>query len=413
MNLSFLFAKKYFYSKKVRNVINIISLISQIGLAVSTAAMIIILSVFNGLEDLLLSLHDQFDSDLKIESVEGKYFKPDSVASYQIKNLEGLESMTEVIEEVVLLSYQDNQTIGTIKGISREHFHSLGLSKNIKYGEAKLSKAGLDQAVVGIGIAAKLDISLSHIESALKVYFPKKGKASTFYLNPENAFIQKFVYPSGIFQIQQDFDDKYIIASNEFVRELVGEDNQVTAVEINFSDEKYVNAYEASIQEMLGENFRVLNRQEQHDFLYKITRNEKFIVFLILALVLVIASFNLIATVLVLALEKKKDMMVLQTMGTETKTIKRIFVYEGLLIAFSAAIAGILLGTLICYLQMQFGLIKLGGEDTTFVVDAFPVSMKLSDVLIVSGVVIIIGFLSSYLPVRKLGKRLHIKDLHK
>lgn len=412
MNLSFWFARKYFYSKKVRNVINIISRISQIGITVCATALIIVLSVFNGLEDLMISLYNSFDSDIKITLEEGKYFEPDSSSIAKLKFINGFESYSEVVEEKVLLEYKSEQYIATAKGISQEYLESINLDSMIIYGEPLLKFDEINYAILGVGVASKLDIGYFDYSNLIHIYFPRKSSGS-FYLNPQSAFQRKNIIPSGVFSIQEEFDSKYILVPVDFLQEVAESIGKVTAIEANFKEGTNLKKVKSEICEIFNDNFDVKNRDEQHASLYKITRLEKYMTFLILSFILLIAAFNLVGSLLMLSLEKKKDMMVLKTMGAKAKFIKYIFFYEGILLSISSAIIGVLLGILLVWLQMTYGFIKLGGAGSTFIVDSYPVGLKGMDVLLVFLVVVVIGFISSYLPARSANKDISIKDLHK
>jgi len=412
MNLSFWFARKYFYTRKVKNVINIISLISQLGITICAAALIIVLSVFNGLEDLMISLYNSFDSDFKITPIEGKYFEVDSIQNEKLVNLQDLVGFTGVIEENALIEYDETQTIATIKAISPEYLDLTGLDSMMVYGDVILQDEEFDYAILGYGVASKLDLIYFDYSKSLHIYFPKKGRGS-FILNPSSAFNSRNILPVGIFSIQEDFDSKYIIVPIDFMRKLVLQGNKVTSVEINFAKGTKLAEKKLILERIFGDNFNVKDREEQHASLYRITRLEKYMTFIILSFILLIAAFNLIGSLLMLSLEKKKDMMVLKSMGAQSGMIRKIFFYEGLLLSFSSAVIGILLGMLITWLQMQFGLVGLGGDGSTFIVDAYPVKLRGMDVLLVFVVVILIGFVSSYLPARSAQKDLTVKDLHK
>jgi lipoprotein-releasing system permease protein len=411
MNLAFHIALRYFYSKKIRNVIHLISRISQLGILVGTFALIVVLSVFNGFEDVIVSLYNSFDSEIKINSVNSKYFTPDSIKLSELQRLEGIKAYTAVIEENALLKYKNNQTIAVLKGIDPNYIKNTGLDTMVRYGEPVLFDNNINYALVGTGIATKLDLNLDDFMNVLQVYFPKKGKSSAFYLNPEQAFNSKPINPGGVFSIQQDFDSKYVVVSLNFLREVVNEPIKVTSIEITLLPGTKIKDVKKNIEALYGSQFEVKDRLEQHKWLFKITRSEKLVVFLILSLILLIAAFNLIGSLLMLSLEKTKDMMVLKSMGAESKLIRNIFFIEGILLSLSAAIIGIGLGALVCWLQMKYGFVKINAG-TTFVLNAYPVSFRFMDFVWVFIAALIVGLLSSWLPARTAYKELNVKDIN-
>lgn len=412
MNLPFWIARRYFYAGKVRNVIHIISRISQFGITVGTIALIVILSVFNGFEDVVISLYNSFDSDIRITADSQKYFEADSLLYQKIRKIEGVRNVTGVIEENVLVKSRQNQTITTLKAIDSNYISSTGIDSMMLFGDAVLQEGGNEYAIVGSGVAGKLGLNLFDNTLPMQVYFPRKGNPNAFLLAPEKAFTIMNITPAGIFSIQQDFDSKYILVPLDFMRTLVSEKQKVTAIEVSVLPRTDIRKVLNKVREITGKGFQVRDRFQQHTWLYKIMRSEKFMVFLILSLILIIAAFNLVGSLLMLSLEKKKDMMILRSMGAESHTIRNIIFFEGMMLSMFSALAGLALGALICFLQMKFQLIKLNSSGT-FVLDAYPVSMRLADFVWVFVVVLLIGFLSSWFPARSAYKELTLSDLHK
>lgn len=410
MNLPFWFAKKYFYSKSSRNVINIIALISQIGITICTAALVIILSVYNGLEGLMMDLYSSFDSDIKIELAEGKYFDLDSSITDQIKGIEGVKALSPVIEEKALLAYGDQKTIATLKGIDSNYIYVLGLDSMIIYGDLMLRHSGINYAILGVGIASKLDLGYLDETRPLSCYFPK-ARRSSFQLNPGDAFTRKILIPGAVFSLQEEYDKQYVLVSYAFMEDLTAKQNQITSLELCLNKGYDPEGVKPEIETLVGSNYKVVTRNEQHASFYKITRLEKLMTFIILSFILLIAAFNLIGSLLMLSLEKRKDMMVLRSMGASITTVKRIFFYEGGLLSLMSAVLGILLGVIMVILQQHFGFITLGGEGSTFIVDAYPVKLKILDLVMVLLTVILIGFISSFIPSKAAAKEIDIQEL--
>ncbi len=389
-------------SKKSHNIINIISGISVAGITIGTMALIIILSVFNGFENLVISLFNAFNPDLKIEIKEGKTFTLDQLPAEKIRNLSGVVYFTEVVEDNALVQYGDKQHIVTIKGLG-ENFNSAALDSMIVSGNFKLKGKGRDFAVLGAGVAYFLGVSISDFGKPLDVYVPSRTRAPS--LSFENAFNQQKIMPAGVFSIQQDFDTRYVLVPINFARELLEYENEVSSVEIITANGADIKSIQQEIQKLVGENFRVQNRFEQQELLYKIMRSEKWVSFLILTFILIIATFNLIGSLSMLILDKKKDIAVLHSMGASNRIIRKIFLFEGMMISLLGGLLGLLLGGFITWLQMEFGLIRLGTPGGSFVVDYYPVDMQFLDFLYIFITVGIIGFFSAWLPVKQISRK--------
>lgn len=406
MNLPLYIARKYFFSKNISNVIHVISLISILGIFFGSAALIIILSAFNGFESVVGKLYASFDSDLKIIPVSGKYFSPDSLTMNKIKGIQGIKAISPVIEENALFRYRSNQCIGTIKAINPDFIHSSGIDSMIVAGNSNLMEDTISYAVVGGGIAYKLNLRGYDEMHPIQVYVPRKG-VEISSLNPENSLSEKNIISGGIFSIQQDFDQKYVLMPIRFARELLDENKGVTALEINFKDKNKVADAQQMIQQILGSKFQVLDRYQQHPSLYKVMHVEKAAVYLVMSLILLIATFNLIGSLLMLALEKQKDMAILLGMGARSGMVKRIITFEGLLLSVSGGVIGIATGGIVCWLQQIFGFVKLGNADSTFVVSAYPIAFNAWDFIIVFITVLVLGFMASWYPAymanRKIG----------
>jgi lipoprotein-releasing system permease protein len=400
MNLSFFIAKRYLFSRKSRNIINVISWISLAGVGIGTMALIIVLSIFNGIDGLIKSMFSSFDPDLKITLVQGKTFSPDRV-EYDFQNDSRVAVWCEVIEENALLEYRDRQIPATLKGVT-DNFQDLsGIDNVMVNGTFRLEEDNHPLCVVGSELAYRLSVGLNFI-NPMHIYVPKRTKATI--INPMNAFNHKMVFPSGIFSVQQEYDSKYLIIPIDFCRELIGLKDEVSAIEIRVAEGVSVDFLKDEIQNTLGSEFRVIDRYEQHAYFYKVMASEKWAIFLILGFILVIASFNTVSSLTLLLLEKKKDMHILQSMGAQPKRIRGIFLTEGFMMTGIGIISGLGLGGFLCWLQITFGIIRFPSSGS-YVTDIYPVSMQLVDFLLVGLMVSIIGFFASFIPVRILGKR--------
>lgn len=401
MNLPFFIAKRYLLSKKSHNAINIISWISVGGITVGALALIVVLSVFNGFENLVISLYNTFDSDIRITAAKGKSFDPSELPLDKFRKIKGYLYDTEVLEENVLLKYGDKQFIGTFKAVNESYLKYSRLDTMLVAGDYTLDKGGRAFALIGQGVAYFLSVNINDFATPISLYVPKK-KARFNMLNPEDAFSRESVFPSGIFSVQQEIDSKYILIPIPFARNLLDNEKQVNAIELGFTKEQRVAA-EAEIRKLAGDKFVVQNRYQQHEMLYKIMRSEKWAIFLILSFILVIATFNVIGSLTMLIVEKKKDIAILFGLGAQVKTVRKIFITEGLLITAAGAVVGLVLGFVICYLQSEFGFVKLEGQGS-FVIDAYPVKMQAVDFLLVFVTVMVIGLIAAWMPAHQLLK---------
>ncbi len=401
MNFPFFIARRYLFAKKSQNTINLISAITVFGVAVGTMALIVVLSVFNGFDALVHSLFNSFNSDLKIVIHEGKRFPNDLASIQDLKKMPGVLYLTEVVEENALLKYGKKQYIATIKGVSKDYVKMSGIDTMIIDGKFTLRQGKNEYAVVGQGIAMKLSIGLNFVNPII-VYVPKRtGKVS---LNPETAFNRRYIFPSGIFAIQQDFDTRYMIVPIDFARKLLDYTNEVSSLELDIDPAFDMDDIQKKVKAILGEDFEVKNRFEQEELLYKIMKTEKWAIFFILTFILIVASFNVIGSLTMLIIEKKKDISVLRSMGTEMQQIRKIFLYEGWLISLTGAIIGLMLGILITWIQQRFGIIRLQGSGS-FVIDTYPVKIVPGDFLLVLFTVIGIGYVAAWYPVRYISRK--------
>jgi len=401
LKFSLFIARRYFFSKKSANVINIISGITGVGVAVGTMALIIVLSVFNGLEDLIMGRFNSFDAELRIEPVKGKVFAADSVFYSNLKKCNQIKITSETVEETALVKYNKVYNPFIIKGVEDNFDKLTGIDSMMISGKFKLYNDNYPLAIMGYTVASELSVSLNSVYP-LRIYMPNRKKKIT--ANPKNAFEVKNIYPVGIFGVDPDVDN-IIIMPLKFVRKLLKYTNQVTAIELKLKPNTNIKKTQKKLQKILGDNFKVKNRYQQHEFLYKIMTSERMIIFIILSFVILIASFNIISSLTMLVLDKKKDISILRSMGATTKEIKRIFLFNGWLVSIFGAIAGLVLGALVCFLQIKFGFVTLPGSGGGgFIVDAYPVSMHLIDFLAVFITVVVIGFLTSLYPVRYINR---------
>jgi lipoprotein-releasing system permease protein len=400
MNLAWLFAQRYFVARKSTNAINIIAAVSVIGMMVGTMALLLVLSVFNGFEDLVTSLYNSFNPDLKVEARIGKTFEVDSTTIYKLEHLPGIKAVSEVLEENALLRYNDKDMVGRLKGVDDKFIDVSGIDSTIVGGKYMLTDAdSLNYAVVGLGIQAMLGVNIANQFSRLEIYMPRRqGKVST--TSPENAFKQQIIYPIGVYAIQQDFDAKYTIVPLQFMRNLLDYDTpQVSALEIALLPNANMATVQTAVEQLLGKDFKVADRYQQDEFLYKVMRTEKWAVYLILTFILIIAAFNIVGSLSMLVIEKKHDLGILRAMGANSQFIRRVFMLEGILLGGVGGFMGMLLAFVICLAQQHFKLLRLAGD--TFLIDAYPVSMRWFDFLMVGITVIIIALLAAYFPAQR------------
>lgn len=410
MNFPFYIAKRYLFAKKSHNAINLISGISVLGVAVGTMALIVVLSVFNGFDDLIRSLFNSFSPDLQITVVEGKTFDPGSEKFDKIKNLKGVADFAEVLEDRALLRYNQKQTIATVKGVSENFEDISGVDTMIVAGDFILTVKGEDYTVIGQGIAYFLNVNINidiNYQFPIAVYVPRRTKQVS--LNPEQSIHKKYIFPSGIFSIEQNYDSKYIIVPLDFARELFEYSNEVSAIEVKLKNDANLKTIQNKIKNILGEEFEVKNRYEQNELFYKTMQSEKYVIFLILVFILVVASFNVIGSLTMLILEKKFDISTLRSLGTDLSVIKKVFLYEGCLISLIGAVIGLVIGLLVCWLQIKYKLVRLEGSGT-FIIDAYPVSIEIYDIIAVLFIVFFIGLIAAWYPIRYITKRFIIQS---
>ncbi|OYX23787.1 MAG: hypothetical protein B7Z16_01755 [Algoriphagus sp. 32-45-6] len=395
MNPSSFIAGRYFKSKKKRNFITVLSVISMIGVAVSTAALVAVMSVFNGLEDLIRSLFASFDAELKIEPVNGKSFVTTAEWIDQLEQIEGVQVVTEVIEDNALLEYRGNQLVGRIKGVSENFLDQGRFSKGYFWGDTTLGSPDRPGAILGRGVGFLLSVNLDEINSVIRVYYPKAPRSAAT-LDPNQLYSSAQIEPRAFFSIEQQFDNEYVIAPLSFVRELLNYGDKRTALEIKIEEGFSVKEVQDRLKKQLGSDFSVKTADEQHAVLIRTVKLEKLFVFLTLTFILAIASFNIFFSLSMLAIEKRKDIAILKSMGARESLVRMIFLKQGALIAFSGALSGLILGFLLVWLQDTYGLVSLGISSA--VVNAYPVRLDWVDLIWIGISVISITLVASWRP---------------
>lgn len=407
MNFPFFIARRYLFSKKSTHVINVISSISVIGVAVATMALVIVLSVFNGFHDLVASLFTSFDPQLKVVPVEGKTAPADDPILTKIRLLPQVDVATETVEDQALAIYNDHQAMVKIKGVD-DNFAELSHITDILYGDGffSLHAANLEYGTVGTRLAQNLGIG-AQWDGFLKIYAPKK-EGQLDMTNPGDGFVVDSLNSPGVlFAVKQaKYDKNYIITSISFARNLFGQQGMLSDLELRLKPGSNLDAVKAEMQQIAGNKYKVLDRFEQQEDTFKIMSIEKMIAYIFLTFILVVACFNIIGSLSMLIIDKKNDVVTLRNLGANDKQITRVFLFEGRMIAVIGAVIGIGLGLLLCFLQQQYGFVRLGDSEGSFIVDAYPVSVHYSDVAIIFVTVIAVGWLAVWYPVRALSKRL-------
>jgi lipoprotein-releasing system permease protein len=406
MNFPFFIARRYLFAKKSHNIINIISLISVVGMATGVMALVVVLSVFNGFDSLIKNMYSVVDADIKIELVEGKTFPDTLEVLNEIRKHQSVAVFSEVLEENAIFKYRSKQHIGIIKGVSPNYSEQTGIDTMIVDGEFLLWRGSQPLAIMGQGAALYLNANLAHFDP-LEVYMPRRGRLPT--ITTATAFSSKAIMPSGVFAVEQEFDTHHIISPIEFVRELLNYTNEITSIEIKLFSQANASKAQKEIQDVLGPNFKVLNRFQQNESLYRTMKSEKLVVGLILSFILIIASFNIVGTLSMLIIDKRKDVETLRSLGADNDLIQKIFVTEGLLISIAGTIIGALMGLLICWLQINLKLVRLEGTGE-FIIDAYPVDIQPLDITFILLLVFTIGYLAARFPVRIITQRIFTQE---
>ena len=407
MNFPFYIARRYLFSKKKHNAINIISGISVCGVALATLALVCTLSVFNGFQDMVASFFTAFDPQLKITVREGKVFDAQDERIRAVCALPEVEVFTETLEENAMVQYKDRQAMVVLKGVE-DNFEELTAIDSILYGagEFVLHDSIVNYGVMGVELVATLGTGLEFVDP-LQIYLPKRN-AKVNMANPGASFNRDYLYSPGVVFVvnQQEYDGKYILTSLDFLRQLLDYTTEVSAMELKLKPNVNTSSVQSKIENILGDDFVVQNRYQQQADVFRIMEIEKFISYLFLTFILAIACFNVIGSLSMLILDKREDVETLRNLGADDRLIARIFLFEGRLISLFGALSGIVLGLLLCYIQQRFGIISLGGGNGSFIVDAYPVSVHVTDVVLIFITVITVGFLSVWYPVHYLTRRL-------
>ncbi len=407
MNFPLFIARRYLFSKKSTHAINIISLISVTGVAVATIALVIVLSAFNGFHDLVATLFTSFDAQIEITPVRGKTAPADDPILTRIRQLPYVDVSTESIEDNALAVYQDKQAMVVIKGVD-DNFSSLTRITDILYGDGEfcLHAANLNYGVAGVQLAQQLALG-TRWNGALQIYAPvREGQLDLS--DPTKGFVVDSLYAPGVlFMVKQaKYDARYIIVPIAWARNLFGQQGMLSSLELRLKPGTDVATAKQEMAAIAGDKYAVKDRFEQQDDTFKIMKIEKLFAYVFLTFILIVACFNIVGSLSMLILDKKNDVITLRNLGATDKQIARIFLFEGRMISVAGAAIGIVIGLLLCFLQQQFGLVRLGDSDSSFIVDAYPISVHYSDVAIIFVTVIAVGWMAVWYPVRYLGRRL-------
>ncbi len=399
MRLPLFIANRYLLAKKSHNLINIITWISILGISVGSFALIVVLSAFNGLEKVISSMNNRLTPDLQIAAVKGKTIDLMAFPLGQLKDIQGVEYVVPTITEDALFRANDKQHIGQVKGVGLE-YQNIDRLKEVVFGNDGLQLADEDGhsfAVPGAGVAWYLGINAHDPYAMVRVYVPKRGNASLMSL--ENSFNSDVLTVRSVFSTEQEQDEKLVLVPFDWLSELLEYDNKASNVELFTAPNADINKVKKSVQAVIGEDFTVKNQQEQQETLYRIMRSEKWAVYVILTFILILATFNVVGSLSMLMIDKRKDTEILKSMGADNRLIQKIFLNEGLLISVAGGIIGLLLGIILVLLQQQFGFVKFGSGGN-YVVDAYPVLLKFKDVLLIFATILAVGCTSAFLTVR-------------
>jgi lipoprotein-releasing system permease protein len=371
-------------------------------------SLVIVLSVMNGFENIITQMYNSFNPDIRIETVKGKTIDVAEFPLSKLKKIDGIVNYSEIIEENALIRYKNKQQIVVIKGVDDNFEKVSEIKSKIVEGKFLLKNQQADFMVLGYGIYDNLEIQLNDYKSQISIYIPKRDKEIS--LDPSQAFNNEQIFAIGAFSIQQDFDTKYVIVPLRLAKKLLNYESEISAIELSIDKNKNVENIQQEIKQLIGDNYTIKNRYQQEEMLYKIIKSEKIAIFLILSFIILIAAFNLIGSISMLILEKKQDIVILRSLGASGSLIKKIFLAEGLMISFAGAFIGIILGGIVCLLQQEFGIIRLQGSGS-FIIDAYPVKIQISDILKVAVIVTIIGFIAAWFPINNIDNELNDKIL--
>lgn len=402
---AFFFALRYLFSKKQHNIINVISLISMIGIMVSGAALVIVLSVFNGMEQMIGGWFNAFNPDFEITLAEGKSFATEAIPMDKIASLPEVASVHEVVSDLTLATYGECQELVRLKGVSSDYLKREDYANMLIDGSFDLYHGSQPCAIVGNIAAGKLQINLLSYD-LMKLYYPKRTKKNLS--NPAEAFNTRFLHPSGVFNTNTTHDQTIVFCPIEFVRDLMQYEGQTTSVEVQLKNSKDYAKVQPRIQELTGDKFLVKNKYQQEETLFRTMQSEKLIIYVILAFILLVAAFNIIGSLGMLILEKRSDTRILRNMGAPDTLLSRIFLYEGVLISCIGGLAGMVLGAIICLIQQTFHVVKLGGGDH-YLVQHYPVAMQFTDFIWVGITILAISLITSCIPALAMRRNVHKK----
>jgi ABC-type lipoprotein release transport system permease subunit len=401
VNVNSLIARKYFFSRKSGGAFNLITLISGIsllGYIVGTAALVVVLSVFNGFESLFLSLYSHFDPDIQVTALQTKTFNQSRINMSLIRQIEGVESVSGTLEENVLLVYDGRQSLAKAKGVDESYIHTTQIDSACVAGQILLNNQSQGYAAVGQGVAYQLSIDPEDAFKALKIYAPNNQSETS--IDPSEAFKSSSIFPSGVFAIQEEVDNKYVLVPIAFLQSLLDKQHEWSTMDIRLSKGSDEERVKTQLQQVLGNGFAVKTRLEQREAYFKIMKSEKFVSYLILLFILLVASSNALGSLYILVMEKRKDIFILGSIGMSAGEVGVIFVKESLLIAGVGSFCGMLGGVTLCYLQQQYGFIKLEGASSV-VFSAYPIKLQITDLMLVAATVMTLGFITSLYPARK------------
>ena len=407
MNFPFYIARRYLFSKKSTHAINVISAISAVGVAVATMALIVTLSVFNGFHDLVATFFTSFDPQIEVVPAQGKTAPADDPVLQKIRQMPQVEVATECLKDQALAIYRGKQTMVTLMGVDNS-FEQMSRIDEILYGEGAfiLHAANLNFGIVGARLAETLGMN-ANWDGSLLIYAPRKTGQLDMATPSDGFVVDSLISPGSVFMVKQGkYDRDHVLAPISFARSLFEQQGMLSSLQIRLKNGSDLDEVKKEMKSIAGDKYRVLDRYEQQEDTFRIMKVEKFIAYIFLTFILIVASFNIIGSISMLIIDKKNDVVTLRNLGATDKQIKRIFLFEGRLISFLGAMAGLLLGLLLCWLQQQFGLVALGQSSGTFVVDAYPVSVHPEDVVAVFVTVVVVGFLAVWYPVRYFSRRL-------
>ena len=399
MNTSFFIARRYLFSRKSRSAINIISWISVLSIAIATFALVVVLSAFNGLQNVVESMYEGFEAHVTVTPAKGKYMESEEDILNRIRSVKGVRHVGEVLEELTLVRYGDEQIPCTMKGVDDDFVLTNRMDSSLIKGSEKLVENGMPYALIGYGMANSLSLYLDNLEN-ITLYAPRiQGNLN---IDPSSAFYTRSITPGGIFLINPEIDNKYLIVPISFARALLRQENKISTIELKV-DEGTEEEVKAELISMLGPEYTVKNRFDLNPIIYKTNKSEKLVTFFILTFILIVSTFNVISTLTMILLEKHKDIATMNFLGFDKKTVRNIFITEGMLINGLGAGIGLVTGLVLCLLQQYVGLVRLEGG----IIEYYPIKLLLSDFLIIIATVLSIGFIASYFPSRILIKGGH------